>query len=131
MAKNTVVVPAIFEGHKNQWHISASGHMYLAQKARKQREAAILYLKSLQPIPEEYAIGCSILVDRQDNSTAVTFWPLGLYEPQRGGDLDGMVSFWLDAAQPSRFGKNGRLISSGAGIIHNDNRIHLINAEVK
>lgn len=118
MAKNTVVIPAIFETHKNQLRPRRGGGFYLDQKARKQREALILYLKSLPAIPEEMAINCSIVVDQEDNSTSVTMDSSGLYTLKRHPDADGIASAILDAAQD-------------CGVIFNDNRITNLRVEIK
>lgn len=122
MAENpairSVVIPMIVPSHKNQLRPSRNGGFYLDQKAKKERDALMFYLKSLAPIGDEWSIRCEMVVDLTEHTTTVTFFPLELYDHKKCPDTDGQLCAMFDAAQR-------------IGIIHNDNRIRQILMEVK
>lgn|SRR5574338_347137 len=129
-AIRTVCFPLIPPSSKNMWQVSPKGHIYLDQKAKKQREALILYLKSLTPIGEEWSVRMEVGVDIAAGETTVTLIPLELWDKQKVPDTDGIVTSILDSCQPCRY-RRGRLARPGAGIIKDDNRIRQLWVEVK
>lgn len=117
-AIRTVVIPMIVPSHKNQLRPSRNGGFYLDQKAKKERDAMIIYLKALTPIGEEWACRLEMDVDLTEHTTSVTLFPLELYDHKKCPDTDGILCATFDAMQK-------------AGIIANDNRIRQIAMVVK
>lgn len=117
-AIRSVVFPGILQSHKNQLRPRRDGRgYYLDMRVKKQREALMLYLKSLTPIGKEFATRCEILVDLKSVETTVSLFPIDLYVLTRHPDLDGQAVAVLDAAQKS-------------GVIFNDNRITSLKVEM-
>ena len=115
----TVVIPLIVPSHKNQLRPSRSGGFYLDQKAKKERDALMLYLKAgLTPIGEEWACRCEMVIDLAERTTTVTLFSTELYDHIKCPDVDGMATALLDAAQK-------------CDILVNDNRVKSLSVVVK
>jgi len=130
-AIRTVTFGLIPSSSKNMWSVGRGGHIYLDQKAKKQREALITYLKALTPVGEEWACRCEVGIDLLARETSVTLIPLELWDGRACPDVDGIATSILDAMQLTRYNKRFEVIRSGAGILSNDNRVRQLNVEVK
>ena len=118
-AVRTVVIPMIVPSHKNQLRPSKHGGMYLDMKARKEREALMLYLKAgLEPIGEEWACRLEMEIDLSERTTTVTLVPTEIYDHKKCPDADGMASALMDSAQH-------------CGILVNDNRVKELIVRIK
>lgn len=79
----------------------------------------MLYLKAgLTPIGEEWACRCEMEVDLSEGTTAVTLFPIELYDHRRHPDIDGVLCSLMDAMQK-------------CGTIANDNRILQVAMTIK